>query len=237
MLQMEGEVHLKHTRIAVPALAVCLMATAGQPVLGAQIGDVAELSDLFHNVGGTVTVVDADTFRVDDFTYDGGGPVVYFYLGSEQTDAAFTSGLEVQPLLTGTVYDGTQGPVFFDLPAGETFDGYHAISVWCAQFGVDFGSGTFMTPPIPGDVTGDGFVGLADLDLILNNWNLAVPPGDPAAELTGDNFVGLDDLDIVLNNWNAGTPPATASVVPEPVGAMLLGSPLLLLKRKRYSTA
>ncbi len=70
---------------------------------------------------------------------------------------------------------------------------------------------------IPGDVDGDGFVGLDDLDILLNNWNLFTPPGDPRGDLTGDNFVGLDDLDIVLNNWNAGTPPAAeASVASNP---------------------
>jgi len=75
---------------------------------------------------------------------------------------------------------------------------------------------------LPGDLNGDGFVGLADLDIILNNWNLNVPPGDAAADPTGDNFVGLADLDIVLNNWNNGTPPA-GNVVPEPASLALLG--------------
>ena len=66
-----------------------------------------------------------------------------------------------------------------------------------------------------GDVDGDGFVGLKDLDIILNNWNQAIPPADPRADLTGDDYVGLDDLDIILIGWNTGTPPASV-VVPEP---------------------
>ncbi len=32
-------------------------------------------------------------------------------------------------------------------------------------------------PSIPGDVNGDGFVGLDDLDIILNNWNTGIAPG------------------------------------------------------------
>ncbi len=76
---------------------------------------------------------------------------------------------------------------------------------------------------LPGDLDHDGFVGLGDLDIILNNWNLSVTPrsGHPA-DPNGDGFVGLADLDIVLNNWNSGTPPATTNI-PEPGTAMVVG--------------
>ncbi len=74
---------------------------------------------------------------------------------------------------------------------------------------------------LPGDVDGDGFVGLSDLDIILASWNQTVPPGNNRADLTNDDYVGLDDLDIVLNHWNIGTPPTVA--VPEPVSASILG--------------
>jgi len=80
-----------------------------------------------------------------------------------------------------------------------------------------------LTPdPIPGDLDGDGFVGLSDLDLILQHWNQTVPPADPLADPTGDDFVGLDDLDIVLQNWNAGVPPSTNTNIPEPTTFGLL---------------
>ena len=64
-----------------------------------------------------------------------------------------------------------------------------------------------ITASLMGDLNGDGFVGLEDLDIVLINWNQTVPPGDPKADPSDDNFVGLADLDIVLNNWNEGTPP------------------------------
>ena len=72
-----------------------------------------------------------------------------------------------------------------------------------------------------GDLNGDGFVGIDDLNIVLSNWNQTIPPGDPLADPSGDNFVGIEDLNHVLGNWNAGTPPAVA--VPEPATLLLLG--------------
>ena len=110
----------------------------------------AELSQDFHNVSGSVTIIDEDTLRVDDFTYDGGGIVVYFYLGASDTPLDFTTGLAIGDDLFGTSFDGTEGPMFIDLPIATTLDGYNAISVWCVAAGLSFGSGTFATPAVPG---------------------------------------------------------------------------------------
>ncbi len=68
---------------------------------------------------------------------------------------------------------------------------------------------------LAGDLDGDGFVGINDLNIVLSNWNQFVPPADPLADPSGDGFVGITDLNEVLGNWNAGTPP-TAGAVPEP---------------------
>ncbi len=84
-----------------------------------------------------------------------------------------------------------------------------------------------------GDLDGDGFVGIDDLNIVLSNWNQNVPPGDPAADPSGDGFVGIDDLNTVLGNWNAGTPPPPAAV-PEPVSSAFLGVGLAgMLMRRR----
>ena len=83
---------------------------------------------------------------------------------------------------------------------------------------------------IEGDLDGDGFVGLDDLDIVLGSWNQSVTAGS-AADPTGDGFVGLDDLDVVLGNWNAGTP--ASAVIPEPMGPVVFGlfAPMLLKRR------
>lgn len=75
---------------------------------------------------------------------------------------------------------------------------------------------------IAGDLDGDGFVGITDLNIVLAAWNQTVSLGNPLPDPSGDGFVGIEDLNVVLANWNAGTlPPGTA--VPEPSGVFLLG--------------
>lgn len=74
---------------------------------------------------------------------------------------------------------------------------------------------------LEGDLNNDGFVGIADLNIVLGAWNQNVPPGEPLADPSGDGFVGIADLNLVLGNWNAGTPP-TASQMPEPASILLL---------------
>ncbi len=89
-----------------------------------------------------------------------------------------------------------------------------------------------VTGTLVGDLDGDGFVGINDLNIVLAYWNQSVPPADSAADPSGDNFVGISDLNIVLGNWNAGTPPGGAAV-PEPGMGVLLGLAGLSLLRRR----
>ncbi|MEZ6191397.1 MAG: hypothetical protein R3C45_08925 [Phycisphaerales bacterium] len=73
-----------------------------------------------------------------------------------------------------------------------------------------------------GDLNGDGFVGIADLNLVLSNWNQTVPPANPLADPSGDGFVGIADLNAVLGNWNAGTPPSGSAAIPEPAAGSMI---------------
>ncbi len=98
------------------------------------------------------------------------------------------------------------------------------------EYGLRFSGGGGATgfasmtapPTLPGDLDGDGFVGISDLNLVLGNWNMNVPPANPLADPSGDSFVGIDDLNEVLGNWNTGTPPTAAFAVPEPAVACLV---------------
>lgn len=83
------------------------------------------------------------------------------------------------------------------------------------------------TAVLIGDLDGDGFVGIADLNIVLSEWNQEVPPGNPLADPSGDGFVGIEDLNLVLGNWNAGTPPAAGANIPEPASCLLLASSVI----------
>ncbi len=56
-------------------------------------------------------------------------------------------------------------------------------------------------PTIPGDLTGDGQVGGADLGILLSEWGACDDCDDCPADLTGDCEVGGADLGVLLSNW------------------------------------
>ncbi len=76
------------------------------------------------------------------------------------------------------------------------------------ELDVDFGlvvSGVLppvKTPACPGDADGDGAVGLADVALIVQNWETIGLPGT-LGDLDNDGARGLADIAIVINNWEA----------------------------------
>ena len=56
-------------------------------------------------------------------------------------------------------------------------------------------------PQIPGDLDGDGTVGVTDLLILLGNWGPCPPKGACPADLNGNGSIGVKDLLILLGNW------------------------------------
>lgn len=137
-----------HAGALLLALVACWwMARPAQAQAAPGPGWTAQLSELQHNVSGWVEIVDERTVRLHDFTYDGLGPRVYVTLGAADSNSAFAAGLYLDPVFAvGRAYAGETVDV--TLPDGvESFDGYRAVSVWCDEFSVNFGSGLFAPPP------------------------------------------------------------------------------------------
>ena len=59
------------------------------------------------------------------------------------------------------------------------------------------------TPPVPGDVDGDGLVGITDFVALLTAWGPCPAPCPPTcpADLDGDCNVGITDFLLLLANW------------------------------------
>jgi len=102
-------------------------------------------------------------------------------------------------------------------------------------------TGSLNLASLDGDLDGDGFVGIADLNIVLGNWNQNVTAGDLLqGDPSGDGFVGIEDLNEILGNWNAGTPPITRATIPEPSSLIAFQLGLLALtstRRSRWSMA
>ncbi len=129
-----------------------------------------------------------------------------------------------------SVFNSTQIPD--ELPPLSEFE-YKWIFTISGSYRTEI---TSLTRIHNADLNGDGFVGIDDLDIVLNNWNQDVILGDRlTGDASNDGFIGLDDLDIVLSGWNAGASPTDASI-PEPTTTLLLTTAVFSLLNHRRTT-
>ena len=165
------------------------------------VGYQASLSTISNDVTGTVTILDADTLLVEDFTYDGLGPSVFFYLGTSLS--TFEYGLQIGTDLVGTAFDGTEDSFTIDLPAGVTVEGFNAISVWCVPFEASFGDGTFSAPTVKGDVDLSGTVDFFDIQPFIDV--LSTPDGfQDEADADCNGVINFFDIQPFIDILAAG---------------------------------
>ncbi len=176
--------------------------------------------------------------------------IEYYLVGKIEASSGSFDQLFLSAFQSGDIVPDTEGGMAWTL-AGTTAMSSSSLldrllissgnrATWVLdelRIGTSFGdvvSNTAAVPLLDGDLDGDGFVGIADLNIVLGNWNQSVPPGDPLADPSGDGFVGIADLNVVLGNWNAGTPPSDGAAIPEPGTGLLLLTLGVVMSRRRY---
>jgi len=91
-----------------------------------------------------------------------------------------------------------------------------------------------FAPGIDGDLTGDGYVGVEDLDVVLANWGRTTFAGSwRDGDADGDGVVGQGDVDHLIAHWGEGTLPG--AVIPEPASAAVWLTLLGLSTRRRHA--
>ncbi|WP_170252869.1 DM13 domain-containing protein [Colwellia echini] len=105
-----------------------------------KIGYSGFFNTISHNVSGKATIIDDCTIEISQFSYDGGGPLVYFY-GATDHEYAGDNAFRLGNLLTGTIFN--DATISITLPQGKSLDDLTGLSVWCVDFNANFGQMEF----------------------------------------------------------------------------------------------
>lgn len=117
-------------------------ATTAHPLVGTTVEFGNDGQRIFHQISGSLTVLDDRTIEVTNFNFDGQGVAVYFYLGTDGRFRGNQGGIEIPGLLNrGTPY--VNETLTINLPAGVTLDDFNSISVWCVPFNASFAAAVF----------------------------------------------------------------------------------------------
>ena len=147
-------------------------------------------------------------------------------------DGSFVHGFDFTGLLFSGV-DGQGQPIKVRVTVQNRqlhLEGGNAAG--CCDF-FNYRLDAYADIPFMGDLNNDGFVGIADLNLVLSNFgNTVTPMMDGDADW--DGYVGITDLNAVLGDWNAGSADTGSLAVPEPfaVGLVLPGAACWMLRRR-----
>ncbi len=193
---------MERNRIVTLTLAGLMMLTFAHasPADYERAGWVAVMQVGAHQSQGIATIVDEDTIQIDHFTYDGTAPLVFFYLGAEDSHSAFVNGTSIGPELEQAYSDDS---LTVSLKGGATLDGYNAISVWCAQFNINFSSDAFR--PM-GDANCDGVLDGRDvhafaLAMLDSSAHDSAYPGCDSlhADIDGDQMLTSADIETFVD--------------------------------------
>src|SRR5262245_11274309 len=99
-----------------------------------------------HDTKGTATIYEVSggkrILRLTDFATSN-GPDVHVYLVAAN-DAADNAAVKSAGFIDLGKIKGNQGEQNYDLPADFDPNRHHAVTIWCARFGVNFGTAPLM---------------------------------------------------------------------------------------------
>jgi len=102
-----------------------------------KIGHTGAFSTLAHNVSGRATVIDNCTLEINMFNFDGAAPNVRFY-AAVNANFSDSDAFGIGERIDGRTYSNET--IILELPAGKFVDDFDSLSVWCIDFGADFGN-------------------------------------------------------------------------------------------------
>jgi len=147
LVQMSGGVHqqLVSTEDAIYHFQITLATLSNQsitncPKTHSKVGHYGSFETIAHNVSGRAEFIDDCTIRITEFSYDGGGPEVYFY-GAVDHKYAESDAFAIGQKINGIVYNNDE--VILRIPNDKTLDDITGVSVWCSDFNANFGQVTF----------------------------------------------------------------------------------------------
>jgi len=147
LVQMSGGVHqqLISTEDAIYHFQMTLATLSNQSITNcakthSKVGYNGFFDSISHNVSGRAEFLDDCTIKITEFSYDGGGPEVYFY-GAVDHKYAENGAFAIGQKINGIVYNNDE--VILRIPNDKTLDDITGISVWCADFNANFGQVTF----------------------------------------------------------------------------------------------
>ncbi len=191
-------------------------AISGLYVQGLGISNATSVVEVVFDVGPGGVIALEYAITVDDaidgdFSFDRpADATVLVQVSDDETGAVvFEASLALDDQGTLQELETDAGPVEVALAPGRYQLGVAAIASDSVNGGEVVGSlaaatydlqATISDSPCPGDATGDGTTDLADLNLVLANWQTSVPVGT-GGDVDFDGDVDLGDLNVVLANW------------------------------------